>query len=221
MWQRRDWMKAAAAVGLGPAAAWAQSGGGNGAGPGAGALAPAGTIEVIDYPMFQVGEPGPDRRTIDFFWSPTDVDSTEVYRRLIRPVLDDDAMAHVVNLYVLTDDDADDEDPEDAQIGALMTCVTPARMPDFALSILEHNVDSAAVRDVQALFEASRAFGNRRETLEACLLPRVVAKIRVASEQMRQVLETDDATVLRVDGETIDVDELSWDEFVELLEESA
>lgn len=194
------------------ALSWAQAG--------AGSAERSGTIDIIDYPMFQVGEPGPGRHNIDFFWSPTDVESSEVYRRLIKPVLMDPKAEHVINFYLLADD-TDDEEQEDAQIGALLTCLPAARMPDFALSILEHNVKPSAIRDIEDLFEASRAYGNRRESLASCLLPRVVVKIAVASEKMRQVLDTDDATVVRVDGEDIDLDDTTLDEFLELLGEES
>ena len=192
---------------------WAQSG--------TGPAERSGTIDIIDYPMFQVGVPGPGRHTIDFFWSPTDVESSEVYRRLIKPVLMDPKADHVINFYLLADDAEDDEEPEDAQIGTLLTCLPAARMPDFALSILEHNVQASAIRDLEDLFEASRTYGNRRESLAACIQPRIVVKISVASEKMRQVLDTDDATVVRVDGENIDLDDTTLEDFLDLLGEES
>ena len=195
------------------AAAWAQAG--------ASSAERSGTIDIIDYPMFQVGEPGPGRHSIDFFWSPTDVESSEVYLRLIKPVLMDPKAEHVINFYLLADDNQDDEEPEDAQIGALLTCVPAARMPDFALSILEHNVKASDIRDLEDLFEASRSFGNRRESLAACIQPRVVAKVSVTSEKMREVLDTDEATVVRVDGEDVDLDDTTLDDFLELLGEDS
>lgn len=154
---------------------------------------------AVMYPMFFIGNPDAAKHHIEFMWTPSDATSAAIFQDIITPLLPQTANTLAINLYLVAEQDEDD-DVLDGQLGALLTCVPPEQMPQFAFEILGHNQEDDDVRDLAELFEVSKTFGNTSATIRDCVEPTIVATILATSETIKTAAKIHAFPALFIDG---------------------
>lgn len=154
---------------------------------------------AVMYPMFFIGNPDTAKHHIEFMWTPSDATSAAIFQDIITPLLAQTASTLAINLYLVAEQE-DEDDVLDGQLGALLTCVPPEKMPEFAFEILGNNQEDDDVRDLAELFEVSKTFGNTSATIRECVEPSIVATILTTSETIKAAAKIDAFPALFIDG---------------------